>query len=145
MSAARPGAALPILPWQCCLGSRSGHRATSLRHNPSRPGAKQLLTNVLVDIGAELTWVPADVLESLGIERYAPWRFRQAGGAVLESWSGAALVHVAGERAADEVVFGDLGDPVLLRARSLEGLNLRVEPANKRLVDAGPAQAATIA
>ena len=31
---------------------------------------------------------------------------------------------------------------ILLGARSLEGLNLRVEPANKRLVDAGPAPAA---
>jgi hypothetical protein len=52
---------------------------------------------------------------------------------------------VAGKRAADEVVFGEPGDLVLLGARSLEGLNLRVEPANKRLVDAGPAPAAVIA
>jgi len=113
--------------------------------NPARPGARRLLKNVLVDTGAELTWVPTDVLESLGIERYTPWRFRQADGTVLERWAGAAFVHVAGKRAADEVVFGESGDLVLLGARSLEGLNLRVEPANKRLVDAGPAPAAAIA
>jgi predicted aspartyl protease len=113
--------------------------------NPARPGARRLLKNVLVDTGAELTWVPTDILESLGIERYTPWRFRQADGSILERWSGAAFVHVAGKRAADEVVFGEPGDLVLLGARSLEGLNLRVEPANRRLVDAGPAPAAAVA
>jgi hypothetical protein len=54
-------------------------------------------------------------------------------------------VHVGEKRATDDVVFGEPGDLVLLGARSLEGLNLRVEPANKQLVDAGPAPAATAA
>ena len=58
------------------------------------------------------------------------------------SWVGAAFVHVGDKRAADEVVFAEPGDLVLLGARSLEGLNLRIEPAHKRLVDAGPAPAA---
>jgi predicted aspartyl protease len=113
--------------------------------NPVRPGERQHLEKVLVDTGAELTWVPAHVLDSLGIERYARWHFRQADGTILERWAGAAFVHVAGKRAADEVVFGEPGDLVLLGARSLEGLNLRVEPAAKRLVDAGPAPAAAAA
>jgi len=113
--------------------------------NPAHPGTRRVLQHVLVDTGAELTWIPADVLESLGIERYTIWRFRQADGTVLERWAGAAFVHVAGKRAADEVVFGQPGDLVLLGARSLEGLNLRVESANKRLVDAGPAPAAAVA
>jgi len=43
------------------------------------------------------------------------------------------------------VVFGESGDLTLLGARSLEGLNLRVDPVNKRLVDAGPAPAAAAA
>jgi predicted aspartyl protease len=110
--------------------------------NPAHPGIRRSLASVLVDTGAELTWVPAPVLESLGIQRYTAWNFRQADGTVLERWTGAALVYVNGKRAADEVVFGEPGDLVLLGARSLEGLNLRVEPANKRLVDAGPAPAA---
>jgi hypothetical protein len=49
---------------------------------------------------------------------------------------------VAGKKAGDEVVFGESGDLVLLGARSLEGLNFRIEPVTKRLVDAGPAPAA---
>lgn len=113
--------------------------------NPARPGARRTLTSVLVDTGAELSWVPAAVLESLGIERYAPWRFRQADGTVIERWVGAAFVHVAGKRTTDDLVFGEPGDLVLLGSRSLEGLNFRVEPVTKRLVDAGPAPAAAAA
>ena len=110
--------------------------------NPARPGTRHKLKRVLVDTGAELSWVPSDVLDSLGIERYARWRFRQADGTVLERWTGAAFIHVAGKRASDDVVFGEAGDLVLLGARSLEGLNLRVEPVSRMLVDAGPAPAA---
>lgn len=110
--------------------------------NPARPGQARKLPSVLVDTGAELSWVPADVLESLGIERNVIWRFRQADGTVLERWSGSAMVHVAERRAADEVVFGEPGDLTLLGARSLEGLNLRGEPVARRLVDAGPVPAA---
>jgi len=40
------------------------------------------------------------------------------------------------------VVFAHPGDMTLLGSRTLEGLNFRVEPRLKRLVDAGPAPAA---
>jgi predicted aspartyl protease len=97
---------------------------------------------VLVDTGAELSWIPAEVLDALGIERYAKWRFRQADGTILERWTGPAFLHVAGKRATDDVVFGEPGDLTLLGAHSLAGLNFRVEPLTKQLVDAGPAPAA---
>jgi len=113
--------------------------------NPRRPGEKRALRSVLVDTGAELSWIPADVLESLGIERRSQWRFRQADGTVLERWTGPAFVYAEGKTATDDVVFGEPGDLVLLGARSLEGLNLRIDPVSKRLVDAGPAPAAVTA
>jgi len=113
--------------------------------NPARPGEIRLLESVLVDTGAELSWFPAAVLESLGVERNGTWRFRQADGTILERWTGTVQVTVAGKKAGDEVVFGDPGDLVLLGARSLEGLNFRIEPVTKRLVDAGPAPAAVAA
>jgi len=113
--------------------------------NPARPRARQTLSSVLVDTGAELSWVPAEVLESLGVERNNKWFFRQADGTILERWTGSVLISVAGKRAADEVVFGEPGDLVLLGSRTLEGLNFRVEPVTKRLVDAGPAPAAAAA
>jgi predicted aspartyl protease len=110
--------------------------------NPARPGERRTLRSVLVDTGAELSWVPAEVLESLGIERYNKWHFRQADGTVLERWAGGAYIYVAGKRTNDDVVFGEPGDLVLLGSRTLEGLNFRVEPVTKQLVDAGPAPAA---
>jgi predicted aspartyl protease len=110
--------------------------------NPARPGTTRRLPSVLVDTGAELSWVPSEVLESLGIERYNKWHFRQADGTILERWAGAAFVHVAGKRTTDDVVFGEAGDLVLLGARTLEGLNFRVEPVTRQLVDAGPAPVA---
>jgi len=110
--------------------------------NPARPGTRRALTSVLVDTGAELSWVPAEVLDSLGIPRRSRWSFRQADGTVLERWTGPAFVYAEGRTATDDVVFGEPGDLVLLGARSLEGLNLRVDPVARRLVDAGPAPAA---
>ncbi len=110
--------------------------------NPARPGEKRTLRSVLVDTGAELSWVPAEILESLGVERNQQWRFRQADGTILERWTGGVFVYVAGRHAADEMVFGEPGDLVLLGSRTLEGLNFRIEPVTKQLVDAGPAPAA---
>ena len=110
--------------------------------NPRYPGARRTIRSVLVDTGAELSWIPAEILESLRIERRNQWRFRQADGTVLERWTGPAFVYAAGRTTTDEVVFGGPADLVLLGARSLEGLNLRVDPLSKQLVDAGPASAA---
>ena len=112
--------------------------------NPASPGETRALSAVLVDTGAELSWMPAELLESLGIERYKQERFRQATGTIVARWIGAALVRVAGKRTADDVVFGEPGDLVLLGSRTLEGLNFRVDPIRKQLVDAGPAPAAPV-
>ena len=106
--------------------------------NPARPGARRVVHNVLVDTGAELSCVPATVLDALGIERRQLRRFRQADGTVFERWTGSALVYAANALATDDVVFGEPHDLVLLGSRSLEGLNLRIDPVSKQLIDAGP-------
>lgn len=113
--------------------------------NPAKLGARRTIANALVDTGAELSWFPRAVLEELGVERLKLWHFRPADGTVLARWTGAVRLGVADVWTVDEVVFGEPRDLVLLGARSLEGLNLRVEPATKRLVDAGPAPAAAAA
>ncbi len=113
--------------------------------NPARPGDRRLVQSALVDTGAELTWVPATVLEMLGVERLKSWQFRQADGSIHERWVGPARVYAGGTVATDDVVFGAPGDLVLLGARTLEGLNPKVEPREKRLIDAGPAPAACAA
>ncbi|HEU5303279.1 MAG TPA: aspartyl protease family protein, partial [Gemmatimonadales bacterium] len=64
--------------------------------NPARAGRRAPLRSVLVDTGAELSWFPADLLESLGIERRKRSQFRQANGTVLTRWTGAVSVFRAG-------------------------------------------------
>ena len=41
-------------------------------------------------------------------------------------------------------MFGEPEDLILLGSRSLEGLNLQIDPVEKRLVEAGPAPAAAL-
>ena len=113
--------------------------------DPSRRNDRAHLTAVLIDTGAELSWFPGRVLESLGIGRVKLVRFRQADGSALERWTGAAMVHAAGTMTVDEVVFAEPGDMTLLGARSLEGLNVTIDPVSKRLVDAGPVSVAAAA
>jgi predicted aspartyl protease len=113
--------------------------------NPARTGVLQVVRAVLVDTGSELSWFPSAILESLGVVRTRLVQFRQATGAVVERWTGVAIVHAGGTLAGDQVVFGEPGDLNLLGSRSLEGLNLVVDPVNKRLVDAGAMPAAVAA
>ena len=104
---------------------------------------KSAVANALVDIGSEFTWVPAPLLEGIGIQRVKKdVPFTMANGQQITRSIGFAIVRVGKAFTVDEVVFGEPGDLNLLGARSLEGLNLAVDPARKRLVAAGPLPAA---
>lgn len=106
--------------------------------HPWKPERRELLSNVLVDTGAELSCLPAALLESLGIERRKQILLRQADGSVFARWIGPAILHAAGSSTVDEVIFGEPNDIKLLGCHSLEGLNLRIDPVRKQLTDAGP-------
>ena len=79
--------------------------------NPARPGERRRVNEVWVDTGAELSWIPADVLGALGIERYSKMRFRQASGVIVERWVGPAFIPSV-QRTTDEVCSAP-GDLVL--------------------------------
>ena len=113
--------------------------------NPAQPGSRKEFRSVLVDTGAELSVLPADALDAMGIVRLKQLRFRQADGTVLTRWTGSARIYAADTVATDDVVFGEPGDLTLLGARSLEGLNVRIDPVARRLVDAGPMPLAAVA
>ena len=105
--------------------------------------AHRSLAPVAVDPEMLLSWIPAAVLEAIAIERRKHWQFLRADGSIIHRWTGSAIVRVAGVETIDEVVFAEPGDRVVLGARSLDGLNLRIDPLNGALVDAGPVAAAT--
>ena len=101
------------------------------------------LDGALVDTGSEFNWIPEKTLESLGIKREKEdVVFLMANGQTITRAMGFAIVRVGGSFTIDEVVFGEPGDQLLLGARSLDGLNLMVDPPRKRLVAAGPFLAA---
>jgi len=113
-------------------------RTTIAIEHTARRGPTEVLRDVLVDTGADATWVPRPVLDALGIVPERTERYQMADGRILERHVGFALVHVGNKATADDVVFAEPGDTVILGARSLEGLNLRVDPRGKRLVSGGP-------
>jgi hypothetical protein len=108
-------------------------------------GARSPVRSVLVNPDALLSWIPAETLEALAIERRREWEFLQRDGTVVRRFTGSAIVRVGEVETYDEVVFAEAGDPVIVGARSLDGLNLCIDPLNQRLVDAGPAPAALAA
>jgi predicted aspartyl protease len=107
-----------------------------------RRGDVRELVDTLVDTGSEYSWIPRDVLEALGIAVERGQRFRTSDGRVVHRVTGYAIIHAAGTRTSDEVVFAEPGDMVLLGAHTIEGLNLRVDLKTKQLVPAGPVPAA---
>jgi predicted aspartyl protease len=102
-----------------------------------------VVSRLLVDTGSEYTWVPAATLERLDIGREKKdLAFIMANGQQVTRSVGFAIVRVDKHFTVDEVVFAEKGDLLLLGARTLEGLNLTVDPRRKKLVAAGPLVAA---
>lgn len=89
---------------------------------------------VLVDTGAELTWLPATVLEGVGIEPRRRRTFTTATGASVERQVGYAVLEAEGHETIDEVVFGEPDDLTLLGVRTLAGFGVVVDPLGHRLV-----------
>jgi predicted aspartyl protease len=102
-----------------------------------------VVPKLLVDTGSEFTWIPATTLDKLGIDREKKdIPFVMANGQQVTRSVGFAIIRLDKFFTVDEVVFAEKGDLALLGARTLEGLNLTVDPKRKRLVAAGPLPAA---
>src|ERR1035437_6868625 len=117
-------------------------RTTVAIESHTRRGETRELPDAMVDTGSEYTWVPREVLEGLGIAAERVERFVTADGRVIAREIAFAIVHAGGARTSDDVVFAERGDMTLLGAHTLEGMNLRVDLKQKRLVPAGPVPAA---
>jgi len=102
-----------------------------------------IVSRILVDIGSEYTWIPATTLEKIGIKREKKdLLFTMANGQQVTRSVGFAIIRLDKFFTVDEVVFAEKRDLLLLGARTLEGLNLVVDPRKKKLVAAGPLPAA---
>jgi len=102
------------------------------------------VAKILVDTGSEYTWIPERSLDKINVAREKKdLVFVMANGQTVTRSVGFAVVRVDAHFTVDEVVFAEKGDLALLGARTLEGLNLRVDSRTKKLVAAGPILAAT--
>ncbi len=90
--------------------------------------------SLLVDTGATLSWIPRDLLESMGVKSYSRLPFSLADGRRLERDITAVLIQIDGRKAPVEVAFAEPGEAAVLGATALEGLGLMVDPVDKKLI-----------
>jgi predicted aspartyl protease len=111
--------------------------------NHKDPRKVAVVPKLLVDSGSEFTWLPAEVLERIGVEpQKKDIHIQMANGEILTRTVGFAVLRVERFFTIDEVVFAQKGDLTLLGSRALEGMNVNVDARRKRLVAAGPVVAA---
>ncbi|HET6757396.1 MAG TPA: hypothetical protein VFH21_07280 [Burkholderiales bacterium] len=102
------------------------------------------MTKLLVDAGSEYTWAPVRSLERIGVQREKKdVAFVLANGQQVTRSIGFAIIRLDKYFTVDEVVFAEPGDLQLLGARTLEGLNLTIDPTHNRVVADGPVLAAS--
>ena len=88
----------------------------------------------LVDSGSELSWLPADVLQTIGVSAVRSRTFRTATGQTVQRPIGYAILRAEGFETIDEVVFAEPGDATLLGVRTLEGFGVTVDYMAHRFV-----------
>lgn len=102
--------------------------------NPKREEAATPPIECLVDTGSELTWLPADVLQAIGVDARRKRTFRTATKEIVERNVGYAILSSEGYETTDEVVFAEPGDMLLLGVRTVEGFGVMVDNIGHRFV-----------
>jgi predicted aspartyl protease len=91
-------------------------------------------TEVLVDAGCELTWLPKDLLTGINIKPVRKRNFTTATKQIVTRETGYAILSAEGFETVDEVVFAEPSDMALLGVRTLEGFGVMVDNIAHRFV-----------
>jgi clan AA aspartic protease len=102
--------------------------------NPRDTKRVSAAIEVLVDTGAELTWLHRDALDQIGIEPIRKRSFMTATKQIVEREIGYAILRSEGFETIDEVVFAETGDMNLLGVRTIEGFGVMVDNIAHRFV-----------
>jgi predicted aspartyl protease len=113
--------------------------------NPQREDRVTPPIEVLVDTGAELTWLPAEMLQKIGIQPRRQRTFQTATKRLIEREVGYAILRAEGFETTDEVVFAQPTDLSLLGVRTIEGFGVMVDNIAHRFVATTTLVAAVIA
>jgi len=100
--------------------------------NPARP-RRTARVKFLVDSGAQYSVVPAAVLGRLGVKPGKIKNFILADGSEIKRSIGQALFRMNGDEAASPVIFGEVGESVLLGCVSLEPVGFLLDPLKREL------------
>ena len=102
--------------------------------NPQREDQVTPLIDVLVDTGAELTWLPAEMLQKIGIQPRRKRTFQTATKQIIERDVGYAILRAEGYETTDEVAFAMPTDLSLLGVRTIGGFGVMVDNLAHRFV-----------
>ena len=91
-------------------------------------------TEVLVDTGSELTWLPRDTLTSIKVAPVRKRNFTTATKQTVIRETGYTILSAEGFETVDEVVFAEPGDRALLGVRTIEGFGVMVDNIAHRFV-----------
>lgn len=111
----------------------SAFKVNVVARNPKREEVSTQPVPALVDTGSELTWLPADILKSIGITPRRKRLFPTATQQKIEREVGYAILSAEGYETNDEV-FAEPSDLTLLGVRTLEGFGVAVDNIAHRFV-----------
>ena len=116
------------------LSGMSMFKVNIVARNPKQEELATQPVEALVDTGSELTWLPGEVLQSVGITPRRKRIFATATQQKVEREVGYAILSAEGYETNDEVVFAEPGDMTLLGVRTLEGFGVMVDNVGHRFV-----------
>lgn len=88
---------------------------------------------LLIDSGALISVVPAELLDRLGIQPIAEQVFQLADGKKIRRKKGGAMFRYRDSVGVSDVVFGEPGDANLCGVLTLEALGLSLDPIKREL------------
>ena len=115
------------------VGSGTGHFRVALQVG-NRAGERFAPIEALVDTGATYTWIPRDVLTTLGVTPEEEWPFVLADGREVRYPVAWMLMRIGERTQPTIVVFGEPGSEPILGVFALEGFRLAADPVNRRLI-----------
>jgi predicted aspartyl protease len=102
--------------------------------NPVERQRRTPPVEVMVDTGAEVSWLPKQVLLDAGIMPEFKKKFVTADKRTIERDIGYAILTAEGYSTVDEIVFAEESDMSLLGVRTLEGFSVMVDNIGHRFV-----------
>ena len=112
----------------------STFKVNVIARNPKSEELSTQPISALVDTASELTWLPADVLNSVGIKPRRKRMFATATQQKVERDVGYAILSAEGYETNDEVVFAQPSDLTPLGMRTLAGFGAMVDSIAHRFV-----------